>query len=340
MIRVLSALLVLQLLVTVVLYWPEQQRATQSEALVAGFAQESVERIAITDGEGTSNTLTRENDGWRLESGLPAEGGKVATLLAALTGGDPGYAIATSDSAAERFQVADDDFERRIELTGDGDTRVVYLGTSPAFRKIHARRAGEASVFVIELNSYDAPTADGGWLDRSLLAAEDLSTLELYGVRYRLDGDNWVRDDGTEVNPEAMEELVSALSRLQVSGLATGDDDEDIAAAGEALRITLGEGDAATRLTVLDNPDLERYYLSSDRFDPVFNTSALDAERLIEAAQSAAGMADDEEGEASVAADGDDQASDAPALDPELNPAFDNDEAAAETDPAGDPART
>lgn len=298
MIRVLSVLLALQLVVTLVLYWPRQQGAVPSEALVRGLGPESIERIGITDGEGASNALTREGDGWRLQSGLPADPGKVATLLTALTGGDPGYAIATSDSAATRFRVAEDDFERRIELAGDGTERVLYLGTSPAFRKVHARRDGEAGVFVIELNSYDAPTEDNSWLDRSLLAATDLSSLALYGVRLRLDGDRWVRDDGAEVDADAMEELIQALSRLQVSGLA-GADDEEAAEAGEALRITLGEGDIASRLTVLDNSDSERYYLSSDRFEPVFNTSAYDAERLIEAARTVAGIAEAE------AADGD-----------------------------------
>jgi hypothetical protein len=293
MIRVLSLLLALQLIVTIVLYWPQQRGTAPSEALVAGLARESIERIGITDGEGAGITLTRESDGWRLESGLPADRSKVAALLAALTGGDPGYAIATSDSAATRFQVAEDDFERRIEITGNGEDRVVYLGSSPSFRKIHARRDGEASVFVIELNSYDAPTTDGSWLDRSLLAAEDLSSLELYGVRYRLDSDRWVRDDGAAVDPDAMEKLVQALSRLQVSGLVA-EDDADVDEAGEALRITLGEGDSASRLTVLDNPDSERFFLSSDRFEPVFNTSAYDAERLIDAARAAAGMTDEE----------------------------------------------
>lgn len=293
MIRVLSLLLALQLIVTIVLYWPRQPGTAPSEALVAGLARESIERIGITDGEGASITLTRDSDGWRLESGLPADRSKVATLVTALTGGDPGYAIATSDSAATRFRVAEEDFERRIELAGNGEDRVVYLGSSPSFRKIHARRDGEAPVFVIELNSYDAPTTDGSWLDRSLLATEDLSSLELYGVRYRLDSDRWVRDDGAAVDADSMEKLVQALSRLQVSGLVA-DDDEDVDDAGEALRITLGEGDSATRLTVLDNPDSERFYLSSDRFEPVFNTSAYDAERLLDAARAAAGMTDEE----------------------------------------------
>jgi len=309
MIRVLSVLLALQLLITLVLYWPQPQGVNRSEALVAGLDRESIGRIGITDGEGASSLLTRDSEGWRLDSGLPADGSKVATLIDALTGADPGYAIATSDSAATRFRVAAEDFERRIVLEGADEDRVLYLGTSPSFRKVHARRADEAAVFVIELNSYDAPTADGSWLDRSLLAAEDLSTLELYGVRYRLDGDLWVRDDGAEVDGEAMDALVQALSRLQVSGLAA-EDDEDVDEAGEALRITLGEGDTASRLTVLDNPGSERYFLSSDRFDAVFSTSAYDAERLLDAARAAAGIADEADAEESSAPGADAEASD------------------------------
>ena len=174
-------------------------------------------------------------------------------------------------------------------LTSADTERSVYLGSSPSFRKIHARREGESAVYILELNSYDAPTTENGWLDRGLMAMRDIDALELYDIAFELGSDGWTRGDGDALDEAAMETLVQALANLQVSGL-TEAGDEDAAAAGESLRIDVRSGETSTRLTLLDNPDRERYYLSSDRYDGVFDTSAYDAERLIEAARRVADL--------------------------------------------------
>jgi hypothetical protein len=302
MIRLLTVLLVLQIAAVALLYWPADDGEAPAPSLAAGLPSDSVETIEIRDSEGEELRLQRRDDGWFLSNGLPAMGSMVDTLLTALIAEDPGLAIATSDRAAERFKVADDDYERRLRLSGGGQERVVYLGSSPAFRKIHARRAGERAVYVLEFNSYDAATNDQRWLDRGLLAARDVSALELYGVRYERAEDAWTRADGEAVDDAAMETLLQVLSSLQVSGLVEADD-EEAAAAGESLRLDVEGGGARRRLTVLDNPDAERFYLSSDRYDVTFNTSSYDAERLIDAARALAGI----EAPAGEGAPGDDE---------------------------------
>jgi hypothetical protein len=289
MIRVLSAVLLLQLVVVAALYWPRGDAEAPAPSLASGLARDSIDLIELRDSEGDELSIRRRDDGWVLANGLPAAPAMVDTLLTALLSGDTGLAIATSESAAERFKVAADDYERRIRLAGAEQERVVFLGTSPAFRKIHARRDGERSVYVVELNSYDAAARAERWLDRSLLATTDISSLELYGVRYTLDDGTWTREDGETVDDGAMESLLQVLSGLQVSGIVD-DGDEDAAAAGETLRLDVETANATRRLTVLDNPDVERFYLSSDAFDATFDTSAYDAERLIDAARALAGI--------------------------------------------------
>lgn len=293
MIRTLAALLVAQLGVAAYLYWPESPVAADRGALAAGIAYADVDRIAITDTAGTTATLTRAAENWTFEGTLPADPGKIDTLLASLLTSDAGLAIATSDGASARFRVAEDSFERRIVLSGGGEA-TVYLGSSPSFRKIHARREGSAKVYIIEMNSYDAPIEAGAWLDRALLAVEDPRALDLYGVQYERGAgeqgaEEWSRGDGGAVDEAAMEQLLQALRNLRVSGLVDKTD-ESAQAAGETLRITVGSGEDRTRITLLDNPETERYYLSSDRYTAVFDTSAFDAERLIEAAKAAAGI--------------------------------------------------
>ncbi|MEE4277184.1 MAG: DUF4340 domain-containing protein [Halieaceae bacterium] len=325
MIRWLSALLLVQLVLVAALYWPKEPSTSTARSLVA-FAADDIERISITDDEGVEQTLQRDgkrdgkrddnhdDNSWRLPDGLPADSNRVGTLIRALTSADTGLAIATSDAAARRFEVDEDGYVRRLVLSTGEDDATVFLGSSPSFRKLHARRDGESEVYVVELNSYDAPTDEGSWLDKTLLAATQLDRIDLYGTSFERGDEAWTRSDGEAVDGEAMETLLQVLAGLRVTGIADSED-EDAAAAGESLRLDMAGSDGEWRLTVLDNPDSERYYLSSDRFEPVFDTSAYDAERLIEAARTVAGLADDDAAEADV--DAEDASSGDPQGDPQ-----------------------
>ncbi|MFK7830081.1 MAG: DUF4340 domain-containing protein [Congregibacter sp.] len=321
--RVLASLLILQLALVAFVYWPRESGPASGQALITDLQLTEVIGIEVTDTSlgravdsamesttadkaesnasgNTSNAasrvqLSRDGDLWRLSSGLPADPTKVDVLLNALLERDAGYAIATSDSAAQRFRVAGEAYERRLVLRTATAEHTAYLGSSPAFRKVHARRDGDNAIFVLELNSYDAPVAEDSWLDRSLLAQSNPSTISLYGTEFLLERGAWRREDGKALDAQAMESLVQALSAVQVTGSVAASD-ADVAAADEALRITVGNGDAKTRFTVLNNSKSERYYLRRNDFTQTFATSSYDAERLIEATTFL--MADDGETDA------------------------------------------
>ena len=312
--RILSAILALQLALLAALYWPRSSGPVSAGALLAEMAGDALRRISIEGGDAQSVTLSRDADSaqWQLASGLPADESKVAALLDALTERDSGFAIADSGGAAARFQLGDDAFERRIRLANADTERAVYLGSSPSFRKIHARREGESAVYVLELNNYDAPTTENDWLDRSLLAVRNIDALTLYGIAFELGSEGWTRGDGGAVDAQAMETLVQALASLRVSARVK-DGDEDAAAAEESLRVDLRSGDTDARLTLFEHSDseadIDRYYLSSDRYAGVFDTSAYDAERLLEAARRLAGLPapEDESDNAELAVDATDE---------------------------------
>lgn len=308
--RILSVILALQLALLAALYWPRSSGPVSAGALLAEMAGDALRRISIEGSDAQSVTLSRDADSapWQLASGLPADESKVAALLDALTERDSGFAIADSAGAAARFQLGDDAFERRIRLANADTERAVYLGSSPSFRKIHARREGESAVYVLELNSYDAPTTENDWLDRSLLALRNIDALTLYGIDFELGSEGWTRGDGGAVDAATMESLVQALASLRVSARVK-DGDEDAAAAEESLRLDVRSGDTGTGLVLLEHSDTEadidRYYLSSDRHAGVFDTSTYDAERLLEAARRLAGLPalEDESDNAELAVD-------------------------------------
>jgi len=305
MIRVLSVLLAAQLVLTVILYWPRDTERGAPPSLVTAFGAAEVAQLRIDDGDETVTLRRDGDDGWRMEDGLPADGGKVEQLLDALTASDPGYAIARSDGAARRFEVADDSFERRVELSTGDATAIVFLGTSPAFRKIHARAADSNAVHVLRFNSYDAPAAAAGWLDRGLLAMRNVSRIGDGDLDLRLDDGEWRRGgDGDVVDADAVDALVQGLASLRVTGLASDADREAAAAGEERARLSVTGDGGAVQIAVIASD--ERYFLRSSAHDALFPTSAYDAERLLDALATLRGdSAEADEAESVTGAGGD-----------------------------------
>lgn len=284
-IRVLATLLALQLAVTAFVYWPRQEQVGPATALVTGWSMDGVSGIAIDDGE-ASVTLSRSDRGWTLNNGLPADPLKATTLLTALLEENPGYAIAATQSAAKRFSVAGDDFERRVTLSRGEEKRSVYLGTSPSFRKVHARRDEDDAIYVLDFNSYDAPTSPESWLDRTLLQLTDISEIETADALWRLENGVWMNaagknTTGQDTNAEAIPDLVQALASLRITGFAS-EEDATAAEAGEevlSLEVESAEGRVALRLQYVE----ERYFIRSDKAERWFSLSSYDAERLRDA---------------------------------------------------------
>ncbi len=158
-----------------------------------------------------------------------------------------GWPVATSAGALERFQVADDTFERRITLL-DGDTEqaVLYVGTSPGLRKAHLRPAGDDQVYVGELNTWEAGAGIDDWADKDLLKldADAITAIALPDVKLQRNGETFNvlgLADGETPRPEVIATLVSRLSTLRLQSVAESSDAPD---GDPALTIELAGKDA------------------------------------------------------------------------------------------------
>ena len=142
-----------------------------------------VTRFSISDGD-AEVTMTETDGLWSAiaaDQQVPADGDKVAQLLDKLAGLSAPWPVATSAASAERFEVTDDLFQRRLALyTGDEEVALIFLGTSPGFERVHARRADSDEIFSVALSNYELPATIDGWLDKGLLGmSEDLQRVAL-----------------------------------------------------------------------------------------------------------------------------------------------------------------
>src|SRR5262245_35035083 len=224
----LAIVLAAQLVLTIVVLWWQSEGHAKDTKPFLTVDRTAVDRITIDDGDGKSLVIAKSGDGWKLPSvhDLPADTQKVTDMLDKLVAGGATWPVATTDSAAKRFEVTDKKFQRRIRLAKGDDALVdVYLGTSPGFRKVHARLADDSSIYAITFANYDATTKAQDWLSKSLIAPDgSVTAIERPGAwQLSKDGEAWKLAglaDGQTTSEDKVRDIASKLENLRVIDVA------------------------------------------------------------------------------------------------------------------------
>lgn len=183
--RILAGLIVLQLIVTALVFWPRQSAAAVT-ALFEGVDQAQVTQMTITDGATDAQIkLVKSGGGWTLEGtdGFPADPNQIDTALNKLTALKTNRLIATSPVSQTRLQVAAEKFVRRIDLTVEnGQSYTLYIGSSPSAGATHVRRADQNNIYATkDVTNFDLNTAVTGWINSAYftLSRDDVNALTL-----------------------------------------------------------------------------------------------------------------------------------------------------------------
>lgn len=190
----LSVLLLAQLAIASTLFGADRYFTMEpgQQSLMA-MEKDKINKVIISEGD-QNVILTKQEDKWYLDPdiGLPANKSKMSTLLISLADLKPRWPVATSEASHQRFEVAQDKYQKRIQLYSDEDKLTeLYLGTSPEFRKIHIRKSDDDAVYSVTLNNWQMSSDEDGWLDKELLALRDVQRID--GEDYQLSkkGEEW-----------------------------------------------------------------------------------------------------------------------------------------------------
>lgn len=278
----LTAVLLLQCALIATVYWPRTAETMQTQtAPMAPFKRDLVDEIYIGDEYDNETVLLKVGDHWLLPelADLPADNTMVDRLLTALTGGDTGWPIAESIAARQRFQVASYYYQRRIKLLHDYQMLgTFFLGSSPGFRKIHARNDEQSGIYSIGFNAFDAPGVNDAWLDRKLLQIRTPVAITADGYSLHRQGNEWLSGIGQAPDERELQALLSALRSLQIEGVANEDSQRDLAEVEAELILAVQSlaGDITLELFDLD----ANYFIHSSEYPLFFKLSAYDYDRL------------------------------------------------------------
>ena len=281
--KILSGVLALQLVLAAGLFWESisrQQVRSQATQLVQ-TETDALQRLEIV-GDEESVVLVQKDGQWQLPDlhDLPVNSDKLDTLLEKLTALKGNWPVATSNSARERFEVAEDKFRKHLKLyTGEDDIPALdlFVGTSPGFRKVHVRRADDDAIYAVELNSFDLPSTADSWLDKTLLAAGDIEHIAGPDYQLRKDGENWKFDDTSgedapAVDPGKARELAGALEKLRITAAAS-----EVPQAEETEVVVRSKnGELRYRFFHADN----KYFVRREDRDQVFEIAKYDFDRV------------------------------------------------------------
>lgn len=163
------------------LYWPKPA-ATAAGPLLPALAADQITGVTIEDNTNRVELAQVEGQ-WVLadRGNYPATTLAVTEFISDVLAIDTSRLVATSPASYARLQVSDADFVRRITLhTGDGDEKVVYLGTAPNAGSVHVRAGDGNNVYLADGALSGAARTDlAGWIDTTYVSLDPASLQRL-----------------------------------------------------------------------------------------------------------------------------------------------------------------
>jgi hypothetical protein len=230
--RVLVVVLAVQI-VLVAVFFLGSRLATPvagGEPLLAGIEADQIARLTVTEAGGDQIQLAKESEGWVLPEAddYPIRENKVPELLDKIIALRTDRLVTQTPASHKRLKVADDAFERRIQLElADGTTHTLYLGTSPTYRVIHVRAAGRNEVYLASgLSASDFGVQATNWVDSTYFSVTQdqmvAITLENKNGRFEFEKDDagtWTMKDlaaDETLNENNVTSLVNRASSVQM----------------------------------------------------------------------------------------------------------------------------
>ncbi len=237
--------------------------------------------------------LTRKGDQWVLpdKSDFPVMPAKFEQFTDKLFDARRSWPVGQTMVAARQFKVTMDAFERRVRfLKGEAVLGDVFLGSSPGFRKVHARLDGDEHTYAIDFNAFDAPAVPSQWYDTEALKTpvEDIARIDMGGFALKAeDGEFQVENlrENEQTDVEPVQEMVERVSEVAFTDVL-GDDGRARFDAGKPVVryiIEIKEGEPIEH-SVVAPEESNRYILKSsaqpyyfevekERFDKLRDTS-------------------------------------------------------------------
>ena len=297
--KIMIGLAILQLLLTVFVFWNKQPSEVSSEALLSNLDSAQITAIEISDNSNNNIALTRESGGWVLSDSdnFPVLDQNISTLIEQLQNIRTGRLVTNTQTSHERLEVSSDNYQRRITLRSTGGDYVVYLGSSPAPSNVHVRLSTQDAVYLTNAISTTTASAQvSNWINTAYIQidANQVSQIQVANANSEFQfirgaDNNWQFvnpvTDGP-LDPSKWSSYVTAFTNLRMVMPISTQLDEQYGLQNPAARVTLhfsenGEEKVAELVIGKQDEQDQNYYAKWSLSPYVVKISSFNAERII-----------------------------------------------------------
>lgn len=228
---ILTSVLAVQIILSVVVFWPRSAATSQGEPLFPDLTQEGVTALTVTDAEGDSITLHKATGEWTLPEAddFPVDATKVTPILEDLLSLTTDRLVTRTSSSHKQLQVDPNDYQRRIEFeTAAGEANALYLGSSPSYGATHFRLANKNETYLTsDLSVWDINTTPSSWINTYYvnIPQEEITRVTLENANgtfvFNKDEDgNWAMEglpEGETLNTTAVSTVVRQAGSIIMS---------------------------------------------------------------------------------------------------------------------------
>lgn len=169
--QILAALLLVQLALIAVVFWPRSAATGGGEQAFSDLAVDDIVSLRIMDDTGQSVYLRRTGEDWVLPDAgdYPGNSGTISPLLEKLVGLTSDRLVTRTEASHQRLQVAKDNFVRQVTLElVDGSFQILYLGSAPQYTTTHFRVEGQDETYLTSaLTTWELNTRLASWVEAS-----------------------------------------------------------------------------------------------------------------------------------------------------------------------------
>ena len=292
LIQVLSGALVIQLvLASILTFTGRDTGAFASKERLLDLKLTGIDKITIAEQDKPVLLLEKQGERWQISGyfGFPVDHDKLAKVTDKLFGINKSWPVAATGAAWKRFKVIEDKFERKIVFSkADFVLNTLYIGSSPSYRKVHARIDDQDEVYSIEFSTFEAGSMPNDWADKSYLhvTQDQISELVLPTVTLKRDGEKLVvteLKENEETNASEINNLTNKIAKLTFSEVLGKEDQPEYQQQSPKMEIelTVKSGDRM-KYTFSRLKDKDDYVLKKSTDDYYFKIAGYVVDGILE----------------------------------------------------------
>jgi len=242
---------------------------------------------------------TKKSGEWGLPEfdGFPANSQAVVQLIDRLTNTELGMQVSKQTDSFDRMKVADNNFERKVEIGKPSEMKTIFFGSAPALRQAHARLSGEKIVYAVKFAPGDIDLKASDWIKKDLLVVdeneiqaimvdniriqriEDVDEQEDFKTAWKLFVNNKAAESQ---NNEKVGEFVKEIADMQIDSIGSNADIGNVSKSNTFLISLELKGAEKIEYTFAKLNGEEDYLMTASSRPESFRLPPLASQKLLE----------------------------------------------------------